>query len=306
VRTIYTSLLFGDMDDTEDFYLYLSSRENLDLFNHNNAAGFTNVISPSRKLGGNFSVAVKNVIFEKDFHQQFLNHNKQHVIEFELSYYTVLNGDMYYTGNKRLMYFPPTFYVVKDPQLFITSVNSDLCKFVNDNIRSEIVNSELDKEELPPEINSIIKLNQESNFVEFGKISFPMRNISSGIYKNVECKWTFSRNLGKIFGLDDFSTMYPKPVTYIRIPPFVPKTILVYADFIEPSFLGSQMIHLLDILPMGETFFKTSDISMYKRVSKDFIDNISIRLISADGGPLPFTESVSTLIVLHFRLDTFK
>jgi len=294
------------MDDAEDFYLYLSSRENLDLFNHNHADGFTNVIKPSRKLAGNFSVAVKNLIFEKDFHHQFLNQNKQHVIEFELSYYTVLNGEMYYTGNKRLMYFPPTFYVVKDPQVFITSVNTDLCKFVNDNIRPSIVSNEFDKEQLPPELDSIIKLNQETGFVEFGKISFPLRDVSAGVYKNVECKWTFSRNLGKIFGLDEFSTMHPRPVTYMRIPPYELKTVLVYADFIEPSFLGSQMIHLLDILPMGETFFKTSDISMYKRVSKDFIDNISIRLISVDGSPIPFTESVSTLLVLHFRLDTFK
>ena len=76
---------------------------------------------------------------------------------------------------------------------------------------------------------------------------------------------------------------------------------MVYADIINPSYIGSQSAHLLDIIPTSALYSKTGILSTYKTVSTQCIGSISLRLTDQDGQSIPFPEQASVLAIIHFR-----
>ena len=60
-------------------------------------------------------------------------------------------------------------------------------------------------------------------------------------------------------------------------------------------------MHLLDIIPMHSVYSKTGTLTMYKNVSSNHIDNISIQLTDQSGKKLIFGDDVKVLVVLHFK-----
>ena len=75
----------------------------------------------------------------------------------------------------------------------------------------------------------------------------------------------------------------------------------IYTDIIEPRYLGGQTIHLLDVIPMKNTFSKTGTLTMYKQVNTTLIDSISIKITDENGIAVSFTNYVHVTLVLHFK-----
>jgi len=272
------------MQSEDDFYVYLSSREDANLFKENHAAAFTNKISPTRKLNGVYSVALKNIIFKPNVCKQFLNDDHTHSINFNFSFLTS-TGNLGY--GIEITYYPPTVHRVEDLFTFILVINDDLREFLSRNVVL------LDTPE------TIIFLDEVTGKLKFSELT----KSTIRMYPNVKCSWSFSEQLSKMLGLDRKTSDLPTPVLPVNIPEFDLRSLFVYTDIVEPSFLGGKMMHLLDILPMKNTFHKASDLAMYKRVNKDFIDTISIKLGTDTGVEPPLCETVVVILVLHFRLD---
>ena len=75
----------------------------------------------------------------------------------------------------------------------------------------------------------------------------------------------------------------------------------IYTDIIEPSYLGGQTVHLLDVIPMKKSFSKTGTLTMYKQLNTTIIDSISIKITDVNGDAVSFTNHVQVTIVLHFK-----
>ena len=89
------------------------------------------------------------------------------------------------------------------------------------------------------------------------------------IVKKICIEDTSSINKTKL----NITSMFPKKLS----------CIYVYCAIVEPTFLGEQSLHLLDVIPMPHMPCKQGILIIYKRVNRNVIDNISILIADENG-----------------------
>ena len=266
------------MDTRDDFYIYLSSQFNHKEFPGNSTNSFTNVIKPSLSLDSAYDVALENIIFEPDMYT--IRKYDEDYGAYITVRYTKQNGSI---GGYSVRYVPMSNIKAQNVFQLVQYINNDMLLF----LKAQNMVS-IDQE-------YIFRLGQFSNFIDFKELKLAQE------YEDLEITWSLKEKLGKSLGIADpsFRTK-PKWLD----PPQLPKKIngiYIYSDIIEPTYLGEQTVHLLDIVAMPHMHYKQGTLTMYKRVNKKIIDDISIRITDESGNQIGFTETVSIMMILHFR-----
>ena len=112
-------------------------------------------------------------------------------------------------------------------------------------------------------------------------------------------KWVITENISKALGIEKKFKNSPKEFSK---PVYFPIEILdIYTDIIEPSYLGGQTTHLLDVIPMKNIFSKTGTLTMYKYLNTSLMDSTSIKITDENSIAVSFTNHVKISIVLYFK-----
>ena len=266
------------METKDDFYVYLSSIFNKNDFPYNNSNSFTNSIKPTIPLNSTYDVALENIIFDPKI--PLIKKNDLDYSAHIFIKYVKQDGS---EGGNGVRYFPESHIKADNISQLIDHINNDLVLFLKRN-------SMISKTQ-----NVIFTLRPFSSFILFYKL------IPETKYKSFSVTWGLSSKLAEVLGIQDLSfEITPK----ILIPPKLPKRldcIHLYSDIIEPSYFGDQTVHLLDIIPLPHMLCKTGTLTLFKRVNKNFLDSISIKMTDSEGSPIIFSEDVPVMIVLHFR-----
>ena len=266
------------METREEFYVYLNSQFNRSDFPHNKNHSFTNVIKPSITLDSSYDVALENIIFEPSIYTiKKLDENFSLTIFFN---YIKENGAK---GGYSIRYIPEADIKTDNIYQLIEHLNNDLITFL---VRQKVITRKQDY---------IFRLKQFSSFIEFKKLDLKEK------YKKIDVTWLMSKRFAKVLGIRDLS--FDTKPKYLDPPEYPERLncIHIYSDIIEPTYLGEQTVHLLDIIAMPHVYYKSGTLTMYKRVNKTVIDEISIRMTDGFGNLIPFTHDVSIVVVLHFK-----
>ena len=266
------------MESRDVVYEYLSSKFSKFDFPSNNPNGFTNVIEPSLKLDGTYDVALENIIFEPKINT-ITKFDERYIINIKVSFVTQNGG----RGGFSVRYIPMIDIKADNIYQLVQYLNNDLVYFLK---RQKMIKKEQ---------KHIFRLRTFSTLVEFKELKFEEN------YKEVEVRWALSENFARIMGVHD-PTFIGKPV--IVDPPKFPKQLncmYIYTDIVEPTYLGDQSVHILDVIPMKHMMSKRGTLTLFKRVCKSLIDDISIKISDEDGNAVSFTEDVCINIVLHFK-----
>ena len=265
----------------EDFYVYLDSKTNRDQYTSNNPNGFTNIVKPPLILPGQYDVALENIIFKKDIFAIRAGDKKYRIILNIITYDDDTGSILAWIDAD---YFPQVDIAGASTEELVRNINTD---FMNHLIKLHIIEKTHE---------DIFKIDSNNSPIKFNRIN-ARRTIGKG---TIKIEWNVSPNLCKTLGITncDF-TEYPllktpRPVVALDY-------INVYCDIVGPSLYGGQRVHLLDIIPMHTVYSKTGTLTMYKRVTPSYIDNVSIRLTDQNGENLLFGEDVKVVVVLHFK-----
>ena len=265
------------MEEVEDLHIFLNSRLNVNEFPLNSSNGFTNVIKPSLKLDSSYEVALENFIFEPDFYT-IKQGDKKYMVHVKVTH-TDADGGF---GHYMTRYFPSKNFKAKDVFQLVYILDNDIRQFL---IKQ-----------------GFIKKDQGYIFrmVSHDSINFTELNLKLN-HKTSEVEWKLGEGIAKVMGIGetrfinrpklDMTPMFPKKLS----------CIYVYCDIIEPTYLGQQSVHLLDVIPMSHMHFKQGSLTIYKRVNRNVVDNISIRITDESGENIHFEEHVCITAVLHFK-----
>ena len=269
-----------DMESRDDFYVYLNSTDNKDIFPYNKHNYFTNKIGSTIDLrNGTYEVGLVNIIYEPKFITISAG-NEDYIIITSFAY--SVNGD---GKTMNVKYIPNSDICVNSSEQLIRTINDEYVAFLKSN--DMISNDQYE----------IIFFNPLTNKVEFKQPIGPVG------WKVIGTGFQFSGKMREVLGIKTMGNpMDMSTATYTR--PIIPSQInsmFIYTDIVEPSYLGEQMVHLLDLLPLPHTTSKTGTLTIYKRVNKSVIDDISIRIGSSKNSGVPFTDEVTVNIILHFR-----
>ena len=304
------------MESRDDFYVYLSSKSNSNEFPLNKNNAFTNVIKPTLQFNGEFDVALENIIFDPN-----LILIKKMDTDFEFSIEVNFINDVGEMKGIYNVHYKPTKNIYGNTiEDLIINLNKDMISFLKDGV-------------------NVLKKSQ-STFISVKDNHVYFTPLSLKKYKGYEkyvILWSFGESLQSLFGLStslfgenfellkkgedgkiciyatslDGLSCGPEEIVlntltkpYATFPATLPIRINcmhVYCDFIEPSYLGGQTVHLLDIIPLKHMYSKNGTLTMFKRVTKTILDDISIRITNEDGGEIPFNNEMNVVIVLHFK-----
>ena len=270
------------MNTLPEFYTYLSSKESIAEYADNTAASFTNKLARPIVLNGDYSVAVQNVIFNPMFYRLKM-FDKHFSIKFKVKYFDDNNVKRH---TATFEYFPSVNMQADRADVLIEILNNDMVQFMR---RNRIID---------PEQNTVINLRPYSSAITFTPIERPPESF----YEKHVIRWSFSEKMGKFLGITELTSHQPKGI-YRPVLPNRPDFLYIYSDIVEPSFIGSQSTHLMDILPVGDVYKKTNALNMYKKVNKNVIDSVSITIRDEEGNEAAFHHDVNMLIILHFKLE---
>ena len=265
------------MEGAEDLHIFLNSRFNVNEFPLNTSNGFTNVIKPSLALDSSYEVALENFIFEPDIFT-IREGDKKYMVHVKVSFTDVDGGFGHYMAR----YFPTKNFKAENVFQLVHILDNDITEF-------------LIKER-------IIKKDQGYIFrmVSHDSIDFKELNLRQN-HKTHDVEWNLGEGIARVMGIGETTFMNKAK---LNITPLFPKKlscIYVYCDIIEPTYLGEQSVHLLDVIPLPHMHFKQGSLTIYKRVNRNVIDNISIRITDENGENINFEEHVSITAVLHFK-----
>ena len=268
------------MDRTTDFYVYLNSHDSNFKFPDNANYGFTNSMCPNITLTEEYEVALVNILFSPEF-------------------YTIRKGDpdysielfIEYTEN---IYFRRILILKYTPQNNLNSTSiQELIENIDKDLKSYLTSENL------PYINElpIIKYDSKTSHVNIDDIK-----LDEKIYSNYRVTWTIAKSMKILLGRTfmRFNASVEKDINKAQYPKSA-KSLLVYTDIVAPSSFSNQNVHLLDIVPMNGTFSKNGSLTIYKKVNRKHIDEISISIKNEYGQDAYFCEDVNIQIILHFR-----
>lgn len=265
-----------------EFYVYVDSYTNSDLFTRNLSNAFTNVISPPLKLNGDFDVAMQNIIFKND-----ICIIKKDDANFSIDFHIITFNNSGEMGDNIYLPYKPTMNLTgENIHELISSINNDLKHFFQE------------KMIMPSSEENFISLEKNKNIINFKKIKL---NVLRDSHPINAISWNMTRQMGDTLGIDSLIfTDIPQKLKPPKFPPQL-EFINIYSDIVEPSYFGGKLVHLLDIIPTKNVYSKTGTLTMYKKVCKPVIDEISIRLTDQFGENIKFESNVKVLIILHFK-----
>ena len=261
------------MKGDDEFFMYLSSNHSKEDYLENKPSAFTNRISPCHLLENEYEVALENIMFKKSY-VYIKKHDPEYFINVSVKFYDmsgIVGGgtSVKYTCQKDISGASMTEVAQK--------VNNDLLEYL---IKERLVSNIHD---------NLLQFDYDGRFI---RINHMNAIFDSDRYITSTSGLTLSDKFKSLFGVNSVqNSLHDKiEVGYI------------YCDVVEPSVVGNQSVHLLDILPLSDKMFsKTRTLLMFKRVSVKFIDSISVKITDAYGKSLPFADDVIVTIVLHFK-----
>ena len=264
----------------ENFYVYLTSNGNQVQYTENESSSFTNIIRPSLNLDDEFEVALVNILFKNDIiavHKHDIDYHCTVEVKFTDEHGTVVSG-------YSVKYTPQIDFIANNLDDLINIFDKDLITFLGYN---KVIESST--------TDYIFRYSKFDNctFQKKIKVIFPDKRTDL----KAHVKAHYGRKLKKLLGLTDGNNnldtipQFPNPI----------EIIYVYSDIVEPSVMGNQSVHLLDIIPINNIYSKTGTLTTYKRVNQKIVDTISLKLTDQNGGSLNFAKDVNVTGILHFR-----
>ena len=232
-------------------------------------------------LDSTYDVALDNIIFDPNIYTARKN-DERYSVKIQINF----KDEYGYLGEFSTIYYPTENVKVENTQQLIQYLNNDLMNFLKKN--KMIMKTQ----------KYIFRPILFSAFVQFQELILTAKYRKM---KDLSVKWEVSEDFARVMGISEL-TFVKKPK--ISEPSRFPKKIScihVYTDIIEPTYLGEQSVHLLDIIPMQHMMSKRGTLTLFKRVNKTVIDDISIRLTDQEGNAIPFADDVSVSLVLHFK-----
>ena len=275
------------MDASDDFYVYLYSESNKDTYKNNKGSRFTNVINPPLRLSDEYNVAVENVIFKPRIICIPKNDEKYKI---ELIF-RLHGADKVHL---KIEYVPSIDVIGKDIQDIITLLSIDF---------KECLKSRYNILTRNKVIFAYDRNQKRARFSQLRLVS-PAEAADAPALKDkfVEITWKFSPKICELLGI-----ISPVQKTFLPVCDVTPKVpdplecIYIYSDIVIASNYAGQSVHLLDIIPMEGTYSKSGTQTLYKTVSKNFLDTISIKMVDKHGEFIKFEEGIDVVIVLHFK-----
>ena len=117
------------MEGGQNFYIYLSSRENISQFPHNSPTSFTNLMKPTLSINSNYEVTLANIIYPN----KIVNIKKDdplYSIDIIVNYFNPNNRHDNKFVQIKNQYKPRVNICAKDTYDLINQINSDLTNFL--------------------------------------------------------------------------------------------------------------------------------------------------------------------------------
>ena len=272
----------------DDFYVYLASSANLQEYTRNECANFTNLLKPCIDLSGeDYYVGLENVYFKPNFVRIAKGDERYKIVicvyEFDQTDETIHEGCWDYVPRQNLL-----GDTLKE---LISNFNTDLTRFL------------VEKNIIEPESPSKI-VKTKGDRVIFNRIKYLNKKEETA---SIVVGWKINYGFKSILGLEKVGLNRDDVHIHNPICPFPGKLpqpvswLYIYTDIIEPSSVGGQMVDLLSIVPMDHVQTKKSALTLYKKVNKSQIHDISIRVTNENGDSIQFEDGVELLVVLHFK-----
>ena len=273
----FSIVLAFTMETRQSFYVYLNSNEDIFNVNLKNPTNFTNSIKPCLCLSDDYEVGLVNIMFKSDF-IQIKKGDENYGITVKVKFPNASEKKKYKLKDFTIRYTPQIDIISDDMSDLITKFNQDFMSFL-------IVGKFIDR-------------NHTDIFSFSGKDTFSTLNFDIKLvnFQKLEHSITITSALKvrELIGISNTGFVQPKLPREIH-------TVNIYSDIVEPSYIGRQSVHILDLIPMKGIYSKTGTLTTYKPVNITTIDNISFKLTDQLGEDLPFSENVVVTAILHFR-----
>lgn len=266
--------------------VYLTSLGSLDLYPNNTPCTFTNYLIPPIYLDSRreYEVGLVSILYPKHF-------------------YAITKGDSLFSISFISRIGEDEFKYTYTPNVNILA--GDMSHIV------EILNNEI-YERLKVHLENY---NIESIVRNQALFSWNGNNVkihcTRGEEKNkLQISITFSSGIGEVLGYrsDTLYTFHAKDlyseyiVNPIKASPLKGVEYLyVYCDAIVPTYFGGQLVNVLDCFPLKTNFNKGINNTIYRRVNKLNIGDISLFITDQKGRRIPFAEGDGITCILHFR-----
>ena len=263
------------MKGDDEFFIYLSSNHSKDDYNDNRPTAFTNRISPCHILESDYEMALENIIFKKAY--VYIRAGDPHYfINISVKFYD-MSGII--SGGTTFKYTCQTDITGSSMSEVSQKINTDLLSYL---VKQKLIAENHDR---------ILHFDNDGRLLRVNHLNV---SFDSNKYITSTSGLTLSDKFKALFGVSNNShqtSLHDKiDVGYI------------YCDIVEPSVIGNQSVHLLDILPLNERMYsKTTTMLMFKRVSRKYIETISIKILDQNGIPPPFADDVTVTLILHFK-----
>ena len=265
------------METRQSFYVYLNSNEDIFNVNLKNPTNFTNSIKPCLCLSDDYEVGLVNIMFKSDF-IQIKKGDVDYTIIFRVKFPNVSEKKKYKLKDFTIRYTPQHDIISSDISDLITKFNRDLLTFL-------ISGKFIDKNH-----KDIFSFSKNDTFTTS---NFDVKLVNFQKYEH-SITITSALKVHKLIGISNTGSIQPKLPREIH-------TINIYSDIVEPSYIGRQSVHILDLIPMKDIYSKTGTLTTYKPVNITSLDNISFKLTDQMGEDLPFSQNVVVTAILHFR-----
>ena len=265
------------METRQSFYVYLNSNEDIFNINLKNPTNFTNIIKPCLCLSDDYEVGLVNIMFKSDF-IQIKKGDENYAITLKVKFPNVKEKNKYKLKDFTIHYTPQIDIISNDTSDLITKFNKDLMSFL---IASKFIDGNHKDIFSFGRNDTFSTMNLDVKLVNFQKF---VHSITI----------TTALKVRELIGISNSGFIQPKLPREIH-------TVNIYSDIVEPSYIGRQSVHILDLIPMKGIYSKTGTLTTYKPVNITTIDNISFKLTDQLGEDLPFSENVVVTAILHFR-----
>lgn len=280
------------MEGEEDFFIYLNSEFDRTEYKNNSVSGFTNIIRRNLNLNGRYEVGLRNVIFNPDFYVV-----KKNDREFGINVgFHFNNKEDEYVGGIEVDYTPTYNVKANIIDEFIRKIDRDFVSVLKKSKIIDLSDHRIFTYDLNDKVIEFkpIKLDVNRFLEEYDKIPY-----SDGLTFKV--LYTIGGKLSKALGIEKPDFIGEPDIANPPIMPNLTHMLYIYSDIVSNSYMGGHQVNLLDVFPLKNSYAKTSNLTMYKTLSTQNLDTISIKITDQNGLEPKLSDHVSIILVLHFK-----